>query len=207
MAREIHHTLAQGFTGIVLQLEAADQVLGGRAEEVGDHLTRAKGLARESLQEARRSVWGLVPHALEESTLEDALRQRVEQVNATGPEKATFRTSGQPRVLPSDVQAAILRICQESLSNATRHAKAGDVAVTLSFDNAEVRLEVQDNGMGFDIDTVRSTDGSGFGMLGMEQRANLLGGTFSVQSAKGRGTTVEARVPVGCRRRVVEEKE
>ena len=196
MAREIHDTLAQGFTGIVLQLEAADQVLEGRAEEAADHLTRAKNVARESLQEARRSVWGLVPHALEETTLEDALRQRVAQVNATGPEKATFRTSGQPRVLPSDVQTAILRICQESLSNATRHAKAGDVAVTLSFDKAEVRLEVQDNGVGFDIDAARSEDGSGFGMVGMEQRASLLGGTISVNSVKGQGTTVEARVPV-----------
>lgn len=197
MAREIHDTLAQGFTGIVLQLEAADQALEGPAAEVADHLVRAKGLARESLQEARRSVWGLVPHALEHDTLEEALRKRVEQVNASGPARASFRLSGPPRVLPADAQAAVLRICQESLTNATRHANAGDVAVDLSFDSTEVRLRVQDDGRGFDIDEVKANHKNrGFGLLGMEQRVRLLGGTFSIKSQKGHGTTVEVQVPV-----------
>ena len=197
MAREIHDTLAQGFTGIVLQLEAADQALEGEGTEVADHLVRAKGLARESLQEARRSVWGLVPHALEQDTLEEALRKRVEQVNASGSTKASFKLSGPPRVLSADVQAAILRICQESLTNVTRHSEAKDVTVDLRFDPTEVRLKVQDDGMGFDINEVKANhQGGSFGLLGMEQRVSLLGGTFAIKSRKGRGTTVEVQVPV-----------
>ena len=196
MAREIHDTLAQGFTGIVLQLEAADQVLEGHTGEATGHLNRAKGLARESLQEARRSVWGLVPHALEGATLEEALRERVQQINATGPEKVSFSLSGQPRTLPTDVQAGILRICQESLANITRHAKAGEVKVTLGFDQAGVCLQVQDDGTGFDIDAVKGMDrGGGFGLVSMEQRVRLLGGSFTVKRREGRGTLVEVHVP------------
>ena len=91
MAREIHDTLAQGFTGIVLQLEAAEQGLEGSPAEVPDHLSKAKNLARESLQEARRSVWGLLPQALEERSLDDALQEEVRRFAAVGQEKATFR--------------------------------------------------------------------------------------------------------------------
>ncbi len=197
MAREIHDTLAQGFTGIVLQLEAADQVLDGQAADVAEHLTRAKGLARESLQEARRSVWGLVPHALEETTLEEALRERVKQIDDTGPESASFSLSGQPRTLPVDVQAAIFRICQESLANITRHARAKEVKVNLSFDQGVVGLNVQDDGIGFEIGATKATDGAGgFGLVSMEQRVRLLGGSITVKSLKGRGTSVDVQVPV-----------
>ena len=117
VAREIHDTLAQGFTGIVLQLEAAEQALDGGHTEVEGHLSRAKGLARESLQEARRSVWDLLPKALEDRSLDAALRQEVDRWAEDGREKASFIFSGDGRELPSPVQAALLRICQESLTN------------------------------------------------------------------------------------------
>ena len=115
MAREIHDTLAQGFTGIFLQLEAAEQAWDESPPEVPDHLGRAKNLAKESLQEARRSVWNLVPRALEQLPVSDALRDEVEQFNSAHPEKAHFSVSGEKRELPSDVQTVLLRISQESL--------------------------------------------------------------------------------------------
>ena len=198
MAREIHDTLAQGFTGIVLQLEAAEQASEGSPGQVSGHLTQAKGLARESLQEARRSVWNLLPQALEERPLDAALQEEVRRFATEGVEQASFSSSGAKRGLVSDIQTALLRICQESLTNIKRHAHATEVRVELSFFPEEVCLAVHDNGTGFDYQTTRSGDGqSGFGLTGMEQRTRLLGGTLTITSQKGKGTHVEARIPAG----------
>ena len=131
MAREMHDTLAQGFTGIVLQLEAAEQAAEQAAEgdpaaleELHEHLDRAKTLARESLQEARRSVWDLLPRALEEQSLDSALAAEVGEFDRVGRERASFEVRGRSRELPAAVQAALLRISQESLTNVRRHAAA-----------------------------------------------------------------------------------
>ena len=195
MAREIHDTLAQGFTGIVLQLEAAEQVLEGSPSEVSEHLARAKNLGRERLQEARRSVWGLLPRALEERALETVLQEQIGQFGADGQGESTFSLSGNSRELPSHVQVALLRIRQESLTNMGRHANATHVKVSLAFDSKAVYLGVQDDGVGADLDGTTEV-GGGFGLMGMEQRARLLGGTLVVKSEKGKGTHVEVRVPL-----------
>ena len=196
MAREIHDTMAQGFTGIVLQLEAAEQALDETPGEVPVHLGRAKDLARKCLQEARRSVWNLLPRALEERPLDAAIEDAVRQFGSDGPENATFGLSGQKRDLPPDAQTALLRICQESLTNVRRHAGATHVTVKLRFNGDDVSLEVVDNGIGFDSDAERdSSGGGGFGLTGMEQRAALLGGTFNVESRLGEGTLVKVSIP------------
>ena len=196
MAREIHDTLAQGFTGIVLQLEAAEQASEGSPSEVPDHLSRAKNLARESLQEARRSVWNLLPRALDQRSLEAALDEELRRFSAAGRETASFNVSGDTRDLPSNVQAALLRICQESLTNIRCHAEATQVTVDLSFYSDAVSLGVQDNGKGFDSTEVRALGReSGFGLTGMEQRVRLLNGTFDVASEKGNGTLVRVKIP------------
>ena len=196
MAREIHDTLAQGFTGIVLQLEAAEQALAESPSEAPEHLGRAKSLARESLQEARRSVWNLVPGALEHRLLETALQDEVRRFAAEGSEKASFSLSGDRRELPSNVQAALLRICQESLTNVRRHARATEVTVTLYIDPDAVRLRVKDNGVGFDAGGEKAEDREGgFGLIGMEQRARLLGGILDIDSQRDNGTLVEVRIP------------
>ena len=195
-AREIHDTLAQGFTGIVLQLEAVEQVLGSNAPEVQDHMARAKGLARDSLEEARRSVWDLLPQALERLPLDTAIGEEVRRrFNGQG----SFSVSGQQRPLSSSVQTALLRICQEALTNVSRHAAATRVSVKMDFHPDAVHLEVWDNGIGFDRAGTgdRQEPGGGFGLIGMEQRARQLGGTILVSSEKGKGTVVEARIPTG----------
>ena len=196
MAREIHDTMAQGFTGIVLQLEAGEQALDETQEETLDHLGRAKTLARECLQAARRSVWNLLPRALEERPLSSALEEEIRQFTAVNRERAVFDVSGDARDLKGDVQTALLRICQQALTNVRSHAQATEVTVALSYTPDSVQLEIRDNGVGFDPDATRdSRDQSGFGLAGMEQRARLLGGDLNVTSKKGGGTRVEVKVP------------
>ena len=203
MAREIHDTLAQGFTGIVIQIQAAEQVMEQVMKEsldqVSEHLAKAKGLARESLQEARRSVWDLLPKALEGRSLETALEDEVNRY-PTSDEVVSFTLKGKERRLPENLQTALLRICQESLTNVRRYASASEVEVTLSFSAEAVALRIRDNGVGFDYQRVKSEGegrAGGFGLPGMAQRGKLLGGTFSVTSTRGKGTLVEVIVPTG----------
>ena len=140
MAREIHDTLAQGFTGIVLQLEAAEQAMEESPTEVPEHLIRARTLARESLQEARRSVWNLLPRALEEQPIDVALDEEVLRFATADAGKAHFSISGTRRGLPADVQTALFRICQECLTNTRKHAGATKVDVSLIYRADEVHL-------------------------------------------------------------------
>ena len=200
MAREIHDTLAQGFTGIVIQIEAAEQVMKESPDQISEHLSKAKGLARESLQEARRSVWELLPKALEGRSLEAALEAEVKRYPTSGSEVASFTLRGRKRGLPENLQAALLRICQESLTNVRRYASASEVDVTLSFSAEAVALRIRDNGVGFDYQRVKNEGEGrlgGFGLPGMEQRVQLLRGSFEVTSTKGEGTLVEVVLPAG----------
>src|SRR2546426_3787626 len=125
MARDIHDTLAQGFTGVIMQLEAAgDATSKGLAKETEEHLRRAGDLARESLKEARRSVRALRPQALDEKNLCQALEDLLRKMTAGTTLPAEFNVQGQPRSLPPEWEENILRICQEVLTNALRHAHA-----------------------------------------------------------------------------------
>jgi signal transduction histidine kinase len=197
MAREIHDTLAQAFTGIILQLEAAEQAQEGNPMDVAEHIGRAKSLARNSLQEARRSVWNLLPHALEQLPLDAALKEEVSKFSVEGHAKASFELVGNGRELSSEVQTALLRICQESLGNVKKHANAANVSVTLTYTPDAVCLEVKDDGYGFDPAQLNGVnEQGGFGLTGMEQRAKLLRGTLEVKSHPGKGTLVEARIPI-----------
>jgi PAS domain S-box-containing protein len=199
MAREIHDTLAQGLTGIVLQLEAAEQVASVRDEAAAPHIERAKALARESLQEARRSVWNLVPQALQDATLIDAIGSEVRRFAARGGGgQAAFAVGGAARPLPSDVEVSLLRICQEALMNVRKYAFARQVHVALDFADDAVRLAITDDGQGFDASGRNENDGlhGGFGLTTMEQRARQHGGNLTIDTAPGRGTRIEAAVPL-----------
>ena len=150
MAREIHDTLAQGFTGIILQLEAAEQALHDNPSDAERHLNQASSLARKSLAEARRSVWNLRSKALEQANLADALRQEVDKFSEQTGVGASFTVRGDKRELSPEVETGLLRICQESLNNVGKHAQATKVEVTLEFDTSAVILAISDNGVGFE---------------------------------------------------------
>ncbi|MFC1845871.1 histidine kinase [Chloroflexota bacterium] len=197
MAREIHDTLAQGFTGIILQLEAAEQALSDGSSEVYQHLNKAKSLGRGSLNEARRSVWDLRPKALEQLSLVEAMRQEVGRLAQTDNIKARFDVSHEVRELPLEVETAMLRICQESLANIRKHANATEVKVELAFNDSGVVLNIRDNGRGFQTKVKKNekVKNAGFGLVSMQERARNLGGTFEVQTEKRKGTLIKIVIP------------
>ena len=197
MAREIHDTLAQGFTGIVIHLEAGEDSMNDDLDELRGHIGVAKALARECLAEARRSVWNLLPEALERNPLDVIIADEVERFAATVNGSAEFTLLGARREFPAAARAAIMRICQESLTNIRNYADANKVHVTLDFTLDAVTLTVEDDGVGFDPGSIRIGEGQGgFGLTGMRQRARLLRGDVDIISAPGKGTIVRARIPI-----------
>ena len=184
MAREIHDSLAQAFTGILLQLEAAKRT--GRADE---HLDNVRALAREGLDEARRSVWALRPQALEAMDLADALARMTEQLNTDVTTRISYCVSGEQRPVPPDVADHMLRVGQEALTNALRHSQANSIVVELSFTVGELLLSVSDDGRGFTDDGLLRKDG--FGLNGMRERAALIGAHLTVTSQPNAGTRVD----------------
>jgi len=197
MAREIHDTLAQGFTGIILQLEATEQALGDTSEDVQKHLNQARSLARKSLAEARRSVWNLSPQALEQLKLDEAIQHEVERFRHDNGIEAGFAMYGDKREIPPDTGTAIFRICQEALANVAKHAQATHVDVTLSFEGKGVTLTVKDNGTGFEPGPEgKIGKAGGFGLISMRERAQGQNGVFEVQSSKGEGTVIRVSIPL-----------
>ncbi len=188
LAREIHDTTAQSLAGIVTQLEAA---VGGERQE------RALRLAREALAEARRSMQDLSPGDLDGATLPDALAGAVAAWSSDHGVRADVVVTGDAVALHPEVEATVLRIAQESLTNVAKHAGAARVGVTLSYDGDEVVLDVRDDGVGFD--TSAPAGSSSFGLRGMRQRVARLAGDLTLESSPGRGTAVSARLPALAR--------
>ncbi|WP_459751320.1 sensor histidine kinase [Streptomyces sennicomposti] len=195
LAAEIHDTLAQGLTGIIAQL----QVVSGAPDltTARTHLERASALARHSLGEARRSVHNLAPVELEDTGLPEALKSTVAAWGERTGVRADFTVTGTAEQLHDEVSATLLRIAQEALSNAARHARAARVGVTLSYLGDEVILDIRDDGAGFDPAAVPArTRAGGFGLAGMRARAERIAGSVTVESEPGQGTAVSARVPL-----------
>lgn len=198
MAREIHDSLAQAFTGIVVQLEAAKRLAARRPEQAQASLRKARDLARTSLQEARRSVWGLRPRSLEDQSLTEALHNQVRAIQGGNGLTLRFATSGAERNLSPDVEINLFRIAQEALNNVLRHAQARNAGVQLDYGMQSIRLVIWDDGVGLPPDHQMlegEEDGHGFGLIGMRERATLLAGHMRVASAPGEGTRVEVIVP------------
>ena len=195
LAREIHDTLAQGLTATALQLESADALLdaGSDAQKARGPLRRALSLTQSNLEEARRSVLDLRAAPLEGRPLSEALKALVERWEAETCIGARYAAVNGSSPLPPRVEAALYRICQEALTNVARHAEAGRVGVRLVATPQEVRLSVEDDGRGFDASSV---PGDRHGLVGMRERAQMLGGALEVRSIPGEGTRVEVSVPL-----------
>jgi signal transduction histidine kinase len=197
MAREIHDTLAQGLTGIIAQLQAAEQA---SADPAGwrRHFAAATGLARESLSEARRSVDSLRPQPLESARLSEALTGVAERWSELHGITVGVATTGTVRPMPADVEVALLRTAQEALANVAKHAGASRVGVTLSYMENEIALDVRDDGTGFDparLGNCAAESSGGFGLVAMRQRIEGLSGTLQVESEPAIGTAVSVCVP------------
>jgi signal transduction histidine kinase len=195
LAAEIHDTIAQGLAGIITQLQAATD--GTDPAIARDHIERAAALARQSLGEARRSVQDLGPGALEHDALPEALKKVVEAWSVSTGVRAGFTVTGTVEPLHDEIEATLLRIAQEALANAGRHAGATRVGITLSYMGDEVSLDVRDDGRGFDPGTQpRGRPTGGFGLSGMRARAERLAGAIEIESEPGHGTAVSARLPL-----------
>jgi signal transduction histidine kinase len=191
MAREIHDTLAQGLTGIVTQLQAAEQAADDPASW-RRHLATATQLARESLTEARRSVDALRPMSLEIGRLAEALADVAGRWSALNEIPVQVTTTGTTRPISPEIEFGLLRAAQEALANVAKHAQASRVGLTLSYMESEIALDVRDDGVGFDPIL---PDRDGFGLVAMRQRIEGLSGTLQVESEPDGGTAVSACVP------------
>jgi len=194
LARDIHDTLAQGFTGVIVQLEAAEDAISqGLTAETVKHLEQAGEVARHSLKEARRSVQALRPLALEEKNLCDALEDLLRKMAAGTAVQAEFILVGEARPRPAEWDENLLRIGQEVLTNTLRHARATSFNARLVFEAEEVRLELSDNGRGFDPDGRHD----GFGLRGIRERVEAMGGRLEIHSERGEGTAISVSLPLG----------
>ncbi|MGA8116152.1 MAG: sensor histidine kinase [Actinocatenispora sp.] len=191
LAGEIHDTLAQGLTGIIAQLQAAEQTRH-RPEEWSRHLDQAQGLARSSLTEARRSVRALRPEQLDDASLAEAIGGLAHTWSQHSLVTAELDTTGTPTRADVDTDATLFRVAQEALSNVGKHAQASRVRLTLTYLDDTLLLDVADDGTGFDPTT--ATDG--YGLAGMRHRLARVGGTLTIESTAGYGTTLNASVPL-----------
>ena len=192
MARDIHDTLAQGFTGVIVQLEAAEDAIACcRRKEANEHLQRAGELARHSLSEARRSVHALRPQALQKRNFWEALKGTIRNTTARTTLHTTFHVRGKLRDLPLVWQENLLHIGQEALTNALKHARPHSFETRLTLNTKELRLEFGDDGDGFKVKARHD----GLGLAGMRERVEQMGGTFSISSARGNGTKIVVTLP------------
>jgi PAS domain S-box-containing protein len=195
IARDIHDTLAHGLTAIAVQLEAARQIIDKDSTDLTAHVGNALRLARESLREARRSVQAIRPEVLESGDLAEALRQLVSCCSTGRREKFFIRLHGRPRPLPGEMESHLLRAGQEALTNVLKHAQASNVVVELTYGDTEIRLRIEDDGLGFDPGN-QSDKGDGIGLTGMKERVEQIGGKLSLRSSLAGGTEVTVTVPI-----------
>jgi PAS domain S-box-containing protein len=193
LAGEIHDSLAQCFTGITMQLEMAKELKTDKDNDAFNFVERANDLARFGLAEARRSVLSLQSMLTKDSGLVESLQILAERSNIAGRLRCTFRSNLQDdESLPAEVRQDLLRIAQEAISNALRHAKSTSISLSLRSDQQNLILKVKDNGIGI---TTEAETREGFGFANMRARVKKLNGILDIRTASGRGTSIIVRVP------------
>jgi signal transduction histidine kinase len=193
LARELHDSATQSLYAVTLYADAATRLLSsGQIEPAAENLGKLRGTAKEALGEMRMLIFELRPPLLADQGLVAALRSRLEAVEGRAGLKTELYVEGEIR-LPPEVEEGLYRIAVEALNNALRHAQARCISVSLCFKPEATRLEVADDGVGFDPTAARKR--GGLGLRGMAERAEEMGGTWGVDSSPGTGTTVTVVVP------------
>ena len=194
IARDIHDTLAQGFTGVVVNLEASTRAL--KKDDLAlaaEHIEHARELAQHGLAEARHSVQALRPRPVDDAYIQTELQALSALLQETGAVKAQFVCTGDPRSTPPEICTEMIRIAQESTTNVLKHAKAQQVHITLAYEPGELNLCISDDGLGFEAG---SASHDGFGLIGMQERAKRIGARLQIQSRPGQGTRILLTVPL-----------
>jgi PAS domain S-box-containing protein len=188
MAQEIHDTLAQAFTGIIVHLGTASRKITVDLVAAQEHIKVGRDLARSGLTEARRSVEALRPKLLEDGDLGSALGRLSSQMFSHSSTQTICEVVGKAYTLPQDVENNLLRIGQEALTNAFKYARASEIRIEMVYETTQFILRIKDNGQGFEIDSFSVENG--FGLMGMTERADRIGAKLTIQSQLGRGTEV-----------------
>lgn len=207
LAREIHDTLAQGFSSIVLVARAAEKSLAdGDAATAAARFALVQRTASENLAEARNFVRGLSSPQLQESSLVESLRRLCATTETSSAARGValrcrLELDGDPVELPQPYRVTLLRAAQASLANVTDHANASNAVVTVAFLGSEVTMDIYDDGVGFDPAGVAArmkarADGSGFGIRSLQERVAALHGSLELETAPGEGTVVAVRLPL-----------
>ncbi|MCW7991739.1 diguanylate cyclase, partial [Streptomyces platensis subsp. clarensis] len=195
LAHELHDAVSQKLFSLRLTAQAAAALVDRDPARAKEELQQVAGLAAEAADELRAAVVELRPAALDEDGLVHTLRTQIQVLDRAHTARVTFDSAG-VRALPAAQEEAVLRVAQEALHNALRHSGAALVTVSLTRSGQGARLAVTDDGRGFDPRTVRSA-GRHLGLVSMRDRSAGVGGTLTVTSAPGRGTTIEMEVPGG----------
>lgn len=198
IARELHDDTAQALTSVLVRLRLLERSAGDERLRAG--ITELRDLTGDALEGVRRMAIDLRPPMLDDLGLEAALQAFVQDFSHRWPVKAKF-TGGRLGRLPLDVELVLYRIVQEALSNVAKHANASRVEARLTRRGRSLRLVIEDDGCGFDVEAAKSSRGSGLGLFGMEERLALIGGSVLVESAVGRGTRISVEAPLPRSRR------
>ena len=199
IARELHDQTGQSLNALVFGLKTAEAVLESDEENARQVVARLKGAAADAVRELQNTIYDLRPSVLDDLGLIPALRWFAEsRVEAAGI-VVSLEVSGFERRLFSDLETTLFRVAQEALTNVVKYASASHVQIVLGFEPQGVTLQISDDGSGFDAAQVfdaRDDSGRGLGLLGMRERAELLGGTLTIESKQGAGTCVRVEIPI-----------
>ena len=196
IARELHDEAGQALSALIVNLEVAEQ---SQAPVPPEQLARLRDIAEGTLAELRRMIYDLRPSILDDMGLAAAIRWYAKETVEPKGVPVTMHISGLGERLPSYIETAVFRIVQEALTNILKHAGATRATVEVAHGNGRMELVISDDGRGFDPSAVTTHREGGMGLLGMRERAELLGGTLTIQSTPGAGTRLEAAIPVGAR--------
>lgn len=200
IAREIHDGLAQSMANVVLRTEITQRMLNRQEyDSVKEELHDLKQQVRSGLEEVRKIIFNLRPMALDDLGLIPTLRKFVQDFEDKTKIHTTFELHGRECRLPSGMEVAIYRLVQEAFSNVYKHANASHVSLEVTFQAKMVKITIQDNGDGFDVGVVEAkmSKGVNFGMIGMQERVELLEGRLDIDSQKGEGTRISLLIPIG----------
>lgn len=199
LAGEIHDSLEQGLNGILMQLEGVDSKLDEDSNGARYYLEMARSMVRFSRSEVRHSLWNLESQLLTNGDLGAALTEIARQMNSSNRVQVTVQVLGSARPLAPATEHHCLRICQEALNNALKHAEAKAIQIRLEYLDKSVDLAITDDGRGFVPDAILTGAGNHLGLRNLRRRARKLKGQLAVTSQPGKGTTVQLNVPLNGR--------
>jgi signal transduction histidine kinase len=196
LARELHDTIGQSLTAIIMTTTAVENSLPAAFVSGKEKLAAVRHIAAQTLQDLRNLIFDLRPEVLDDLGLALALRSQVKKCLEPAGVRARLKAAGLKDQLPPEVETAVFRVVQEAITNIARHAQASEANISLIHKDGKLVVRVEDNGVGFDPAQVMSNEQKGWGLRGMEERITLLGGKFYIGSKAGQGTLVLAEVPL-----------